>query len=173
MANSGRLPSRIGSAAIALAASAVFGAPLAAAQLVKKHGDWSAYQHEEDGRRLCFLVAQPKDKQPAGARRDLPHFYVSAWPQAGVQAEVSIKMGYPVKSGSDTIVKIDDQTFRLFAEADRGFVGDPAEEAKLIEAMKKGQRMSVAATSERGTATTDTYSLAGIAQGLQALRDCK
>ncbi|MGD9831081.1 MAG: invasion associated locus B family protein [Hyphomicrobiaceae bacterium] len=40
---------------------------------------------------------------------------------------------------------------------------------KLIEAMKKGSRMTVKGVSEQGTGTTVSYSLIGLSQALQEL----
>lgn len=163
------LAPRLATAAVALVLVASLMPDLSnAAQVVARHADWTAYAHDGDGQKLCFVVSEPKDKQPTGAKRDAPHFYVTGWPKAGIKSEVSIKMGYAVKKGSEPVVTVDNQVFRLFASADRLFVADPTEELKLIEAMKKGQRLFVQATSERGTSTMDTYSLAGLTQALQA-----
>ena len=87
----------------------------------------------------------------------------------GVKAEISVKLGYPIKTGSDITVMVGNDTFTLFPKEERAYVADATEELKLIEAMKKGSKLTVQATSERGTATTDTYSLAGLSQALQAL----
>jgi invasion protein IalB len=97
-------------------------------------------------------------------------FYISAWPKDGVKAEVSVKLGFPVKSGSDVKVSIDKDSFKLFPKDERAFVADATQELKLIEAMKKGTRLKVEAKGERGTTTTtDTYSLSGFSQAIQAL----
>lgn len=139
------------------------------ANQVEKHGDWIMYTADAGGSRLCFVTAQPSDAKPEGARRDAIHFYVSAWPKAGVKSEVSIKLGYPVKKGSAPTVSIGPQAFKLFIKDDKAFVADPTAELKLIEAMKKGGKVLVEAVSERGTATSDIYSLSGFDKALQAL----
>lgn len=160
------------SIAVIAVAAAVVALPVknaSGAQVVAKHADWMAYMHDDGQEKLCFAVSQPKDRQPTAVKRDPPHFYVTAWPKSGVKAEISIKMGYPVKKGSEVSISVDQQPFKLFAEADRVFVADPEQEAKLIEALKKGQRLSVQAVSERGTTTLDTYSLAGVTQALQSV----
>ena len=48
-------------------------------------------------------------------------------------------------------------------------MADAADEQKLIEAMKKGSKLVVKATSTRGTQTTDTYSLNGLSQAMDAI----
>lgn len=139
------------------------------ANQIEKHGDWTMYTADAGGSRLCFVTAQPTDTKPDGAKRDPIHFYISAWPKEGVKSEVSIKLGYPVKKGSATTVSIGPQAFKLFIKDDKAFVADPTAELKLIEAMKKGGKVLVEAVSERGTATSDIYSLAGFEKALQAL----
>ncbi len=139
-----------------------------AAQVLARHADWTAFAHDDGTTKLCFAATQPKERQPATARRDPPHFYITSWPKTGTKAEVSIKLGYPVKKGSTVTVSIDTKPYKLFAEADRAFVADVTEEAAIVEALKKGRQLSVQATSERGTVTVDTYSLAGVTQALQA-----
>ena len=156
--------------AAVIALASVLGAlPVGATERVGSFTDWSSFAHEDGGQKLCFVVSEPKTKEPKAVKRDPPHFFVSAWPKAGVRAEVSVKMGYAVKQGSEATVTIGAEAFRLFADADRAFVADPTQELKLLEAMKKGQRMVVKATSERGTATTDSYSLSGLAEALATL----
>lgn len=136
---------------------------------IEKYGDWTMYTADAGGSRLCFVTARPSDTKPDGARRDPIHFYVSAWPKDGVKSEVSIKLGYPVKKGSAPTVSIGPQAFKLFIKDDKAFVADPTAELKLIEAMKKGGKVLVEAVSERGTATSDIYSLSGFDKALQAL----
>ena len=86
-----------------------------------------------------------------------------------MKSEISLKLGYKIKTGSDVVVNIGTATYTLFGKDDRAFVADPTQELKLLDEMKKGSKLQVQATSERGTATTDTYSLAGLSQALKAL----
>jgi invasion protein IalB len=138
-----------------------------------RFGDWS-FNVAEGDHKLCFAATQPKEKEPAAANRAKVLLYISAWPKEGVKSEVSVKLGYPIKPGSDVTITIGNDAFKLFAKDERAFVADPTEELKLIEAMKKGSKLLVQASSERGTATSDTYSLSGLSQALQALAtSCK
>lgn len=152
-----------------LVAAAQSAAMAQAANPIEKHGDWTMYAADAGGSRLCFVTAQPTDTKPDGAKRDAIHFYVSAWPKEGVKSEVSVKLGYPAKKGSAPTVSIGTQAFKLFIKDDKAFVADPTAELKLIEAMKKGGKVLVEAMSERGTATSDIYSLSGFDKALQAL----
>ena len=138
-------------------------------KLVATFNSWSFYAHEEGQTPLCFAVGSPQSVEPAGARRDPAFFYISAWPRDGIRSEVSIKVGYPLRKGSEVTATIGSDIFKLFASDERAYVNDPFDELKLIEAMKKGSTMVVQATSERGTATNDTYTLSGVSRAVQSL----
>jgi hypothetical protein len=158
-------------AAVALAGS------IALAQNVKSIGtfsSWTAFTHGEGGSLLCFATAQPTKQEPAGAKRNPAFVYVSSWPKDGVKAEVSVRVGYPLKGGSEVTLAVGNTSFKLFVHGDRAYVADAGDELKLLEVMRKGSTLTVVGTSERGTTTTDTYSLAGISQALQAVTtNCK
>ena len=159
--------------AILVAGSGTAASQQTAVELAK-HGDWIVHQSAGEGPKVCFVASSPRIKEPAGANRAKIVLYVSAWPKEGVKSEVSVKLGYPIKSGSEVAVAVGSDAFTLFAKEDRAYVSDPTDELKLIEAMKAGQKLIVRATSERGTATSDTYSLIGFGQALQALdKSCK
>lgn len=138
-------------------------------KLVETFNDWTVYAHNNADERVCFAASAPKSSEPAGARRESIFAYVSAWPAEGVRSELSIKIGYPFRKGSQVTVTIGNDSFKLFTHEDRAFIGDQIEELKLLEAMKKGATMIVQGMSERGTATKDTFSLSGISKAVQAL----
>lgn len=140
-----------------------------AANLVKEFRDWNLFSHGQSQQKICFAASQPKEMSPAGANREAVFFYVSAWPKDGVKSEVSVRMGYAIKPGSTVNVIIGGKKFELFAKDDKAFVATPQDELQLIEAMKRGSLMKVAATSAKGTNTTDNYSLMGISAALGAL----
>lgn len=133
------------------------------------YGNWSLNATPDAANKTCFAATSPTTKEPAGANRAPVVLYISAWPKEGVKSEISLKLGYKIKTGSDVVVTIGTATYTLFGKDDRAFVADPTQELKLLDEMKKGSKLQVQATSERGTATTDTYSLAGLSQALKAL----
>jgi hypothetical protein len=138
-------------------------------ELVEKQGAWSLYADSATPKAVCFIAAQPQAVEPLGANRGPIFFYISAWPKDGVKTEPSVKVGYPVKADADMSVTVGTDTFKLFVKGERGFVQDPNEELELVDSLKKGSNAFVKATSARGTATTDTNSLAGLRAALDKL----
>ncbi len=144
----------------------------AAAQGANKlgaYGNWSLNATPDAASKTCFAAASPTQKEPANANRAPVILYVSAWPKEGVKSEISFKLGYRIKGDSDVVVTVGTATYKLFAKDDRAFIADATQELKLLDEMKKGAKLQIQATSERGTATTDTYSLAGLSQALKAM----
>jgi hypothetical protein len=141
--------------------------------LLEKFKDWSAYAAAGTPK-VCFAVAKPKDSNPKkGIKRDPAYFYISRWPADNVVNEVSVKMGYPFGPGAKVTVTVGAAKFELFTKNEGAFVEKPEMETKLVEAMKTGSSMKVEGKSQRGTATSDTYSLDGLNDALdRAAKEC-
>ena len=139
------------------------------AKFLQKFKDWSTFMHDGPDGRLCFAVSQPKDFEPKSVQRGDVYFYVSSWPKDGVANEVSVKIGYEFAKDTTTVITIGSSTFQLFNNGDKAFVESPATERQLVDAMRRGSRMTIKGTSSRGTTTTDTYSLSGITAALRSV----
>jgi hypothetical protein len=163
--------------------------------LVASFGDWGVYQTQAGKGRVCYTLAQPKDRAPANLTRDPAYAFISDRPSEGVRNEVSFIMGFDVaiptedaKSDDKTdktkaktaksavkeaTATVNDQSFELLAKATNLWVKNAAKEGQLIDEMRKGAKLEVRATSKKGNMTTDTYSLAGFSQALErVLKDC-
>jgi hypothetical protein len=159
----------------ALAAAIAFG--VAATQAVTAQGTkvvntfsaWTKYAHEGEPGDICFITSQPRETKPADVERDRAYFYVSSWSKDGIRNQVSVLLGYPLDDQSEITIRIGTRTFKLFAKGDKGFVGDATDELQLLDAMKRGNFMTVTARTQDGTETTDTYSLIGVTAAINAL----
>lgn len=140
-----------------------------ATRTVRKTGDWTVYEHQAGAGRICFASTPAKSSWPKGGERGLVHLFISSWPRDGVKGEISVKLGYVAKKGAPVTVRVGDVAFSLFTAGDRAFVQDATLELKLIEALRKGQSLTVEATSETAAQTIDTFSLQGVTQALQAV----
>ena len=150
-------------------------APAAAAtgKFVARFEDWAAYVGESGANKVCFAISQPKDTKPAGVRRGPIYFYISHWPGDKARGEISIKIGYPLRTTVAPEVTIGKDKFKLFGKDEGAFVESTDSEKRIIEAMKGGAEMIVQGRSKRGTLTTDRYSLNGIKAALDRIaKDC-
>ena len=75
--------------------------PAAKPALVATYGDWSVFQSQAGKGRICYALAQPKDRAPAGLKRDPGYAFISERPAEGVRNEVSFIMGFEVALPGD------------------------------------------------------------------------
>ena len=88
--------------------------------------------------------------------------------------EVSVIVGYPQKPGHDAGAAIGSANYVMYTANDGAWVKNAAEEAQMVDAMRKGSDLVVKSESGRGTKTTDTYTLKGLAQALDKVAaECK
>jgi invasion protein IalB len=150
--------------------------PTDQAVLLGQFGDWGAYRATPGGKKICFALSKPTSAttEPAGRNRDPAYAFVSTRPSEKVKNEVSVIVGYPQKPGHDATAAIGSATYTMYTQNDGAWVKNAAEEAQMVETMRKGADLVVKSESARGTKTTDTYSLKGIAQALDKVaEECK
>jgi hypothetical protein len=155
-----------------LAAGAVLISSPALAQgtkLVKTFNAWTLYEHSGDPGDICFITSQPRETKPANVERDRAYFYVSSWTKDGIRNQISVLLGYDLEDQASITVTVGSRQFQLFAKDDKGFVGDATSELQLIDAMKRGNFMTVTAKTKDGTETTDTYSLIGATAAVNSM----
>lgn len=133
--------------------------------------DWNAYTVKEKDGKACYIASQPKDSKPKEAKRDPIWLLVTHRPYRKIENEVSVYVGYPFKDGSNARVEIDGQAFELFTKDDTAWSNTPADDAKLVDAMRKGSKLQVKGVSSRGTETVDQFSLAGFTAAMKAIGD--
>ena len=150
--------------------------PTDQAVLLGQFGEWGAYKATPGGQKICFALSKPTSATtvPTGRSRDAAYAFVSTRPAEKVKNEVSVIVGYPQKPGQDAAAAIGSATYAMYTQNDGAWVKNAAEEAQMVETMRKGADLVVKSESARGTKTTDTYSLKGIAQALDKVaEECK
>jgi hypothetical protein len=144
--------------------------------LLGQFGDWGAYTANNNGRTVCYALAKPTSQatQPANKPRDPAYIFVSTRPAENVRNEISIVIGYPFKPGSEAAVDIGSNKYAMYTQADGAWIKNAAEEARMVDAMRKGADMIVAGESGKGTKSTDRYTLKGLGQALDRVaQECK
>jgi invasion protein IalB len=141
-------------------------------QLVSQYGEWGAYVASPKGR-ICYVLAEPKSRKPK-LNRDPGYIFITTRPAENVRNELSVVAGFPLKEGADATLSVGGMDFPLYTKGDSAWLKNAAEEAKLIEALRKQRDLTVKTTSTRGNVTTDHYSLSGISQALDRIaQECK
>ncbi len=136
------------------------------------YGEWGVFVAQGENAKTCYALATPKDRAPRGLKRDPAYVFIANRPAENVREEVSIIMGFPMKEGGGR-AEIAGSGFALIAKGANAWIKNQAEEAKFVDAMKKGAKLIVKAPSLRGHVTTDSYSLTGLAQALERVaKEC-
>ena len=144
--------------------------------LLGQFGDWGAYTASSGGKQICYALAKPSSQatQPPNRPRDPAYIFVSTRPSENVKNEISIVIGYPFKPGQDANVDIGSAKYALLTQNDGAWVKNPAEEARMVDTMRRGADLIVSGESGKGTKSTDRYNLRGLAQALDRVaQECK
>ncbi len=169
--------------------------------LVGSFGDWNVFVGQAGKGRICYVLAQPKSREPAG-KREAGYAFISDRPGEGVRNEVSFIMGFEVAGGAAAdpkgdaktdpkakakaakpeakgkpaaapVATVGDESFDLLPKGANLWVKNAARESALINQMKAGVTLEVKASAARGGGTTDTYSLTGFSQAMDRLtKEC-
>jgi hypothetical protein len=129
---------------------------------------WGAYTASPGGKKICFALAKPSKSEttPPNRPRDPAFLFVSTRPAEKVKDEVSLIIGYGFKPNTDATLELAGTSYAMYTQADGAWIKNAAEEAKLVDAMRKGGDVTIKGTSARGTGTLDVFSLKGLAQAL-------
>ncbi|MBR0773759.1 Invasion associated locus B family protein [Bradyrhizobium diazoefficiens] len=144
--------------------------------LIGQFGTWGAYSAAPNGKKVCFALAKPSSSKtnPPNRPRDPAYAFVSTRPAEKVNNEVSVMIGYALKPGSESTVEVGGAAFAMYTQGDGLWIKNAAEEERMVEAMRKSADLVVKGISAKGTETTDTFSLKGLAQALDRIaQDCK
>jgi hypothetical protein len=144
--------------------------------LIGQFGTWGAYTATPNGKKVCFALAKPSSSKtnPPNRPRDPAYAFVSTRPAEKVTNEVSVMIGYTLKPGSESTLEVGGASYAMYTQGDGLWIKNAAEEERMVDAMRKAADVTVKGVSAKGTETTDTFSLKGLAQALDKLaQDCR
>jgi hypothetical protein len=144
--------------------------------LLGQYGEWGAYTASPGGKKVCFAIAKPiaMETIPPNRPRNPVYVFVSSRPADKVANEVSIIIGYPFKPATEASAQIGGTSFALYTQQDGAWIKNATQEAQMVDAMRQGQTVVVKGVSAKGTQSSDTFSLKGLAQALDRTgQECK
>jgi hypothetical protein len=158
---------------LALVAGTLWAAPAFADDPVSlgAFDDWEAFTYQANGAPVCYVFSTPKktESDKKIAKRDPVYFLVTDFSGRKIKGQVSTIIGYPFKESSIVDVKVDDLAFQLYSSGDTAWAASNDIEAQIVKALKTGKALTVTGTSWKGTQTTDSYSLTGVAKALEKI----
>jgi invasion protein IalB len=172
---------RLTALAAALVTTGLTATALAASppKSIGSFGDWSAWEIADGKNKICYIATKPKSTDDKGLKRTTVQIQVSNRTADKVKNEVGVYVGYAIRPNTKVTATVDTEAFELLPSTQKGYretawIHEAARERQFVEAMMKGSALKVSATPEKGSATTDSYSLSGVTAALKAIADrCK
>ncbi len=160
--------------AVLLATSLVALAAAAQDKTLGTFKAWTAMRYAESGKPACMIWSQPENSEGKYTKRGEVFVFVTHGPTDRRFDRVSFETGYTFKKGSKVEVAIKDERFTLHTDGSTAWNLDQDDDARMVEAMRRGKAMVVEGRSSRGTLTRDTYSLFGFTAAHNAInKACK
>ena len=145
------------------------------AEEVKKmgtHKDWETYIIKNDNGKVCFAQSKPVLQAPKSDSREA-RLFITFRPDDKISNEISVTAGYDFNS-KNSITAISGKNKYKFdlVQAEFAWMSDPENkfERRMIKTMKKGSRIMVKGYNQKGSQTTDHYSLLGFTKAYNATK---
>jgi len=135
-----------------------------------KFKDWESFVLLNEGVKVCFAQSIPVIKAPKKFKRDDSRLFVSFIPSEDVKNEISVTNGYEFKLKAPVVAKSGKKSYDLFSKGRFAWVVDSKDDIKLISTMRKASRLMIIGNSEKGTQTTDHYSMMGFTKAYNAAK---
>jgi invasion protein IalB len=146
----------------------------AQAMLLETAGKWQAFSSQQGRSKVCYALSKAEARVPANLKDIEGLLFVSSRPTEGVRNEISFVMNFDLKEDVEHQAIIGSERFALVAKGQNMWLKNPAEEPRMLDALRKGSGLEVKGTSKRGNPTSDKYSLAGMNQTVKRAEDaCK
>ena len=124
---------------------------------------WTAWKGIDANGEMCYISSQPRETAPEGVTRSPIHFLVIHRKGLGTKNEVQTLIGYPFNTtNANASATIDGKAYPMVTEGEAAWLASAGDETGFVAGLKAGSRLVVRGTSQRGTETTDTYSLSGV-----------
>ena len=135
-----------------------------------KFKDWQSFVLVKEGVKTCFAQSIPVVKAPKKFKRDSSRLFISFRPAENIKDEISVTNGYEFKLKAPVSAKSGKKKYDLFSKGRFAWVVDNKDEVKLISTMKKASRLMIIGNSEKGTETTDHYSMMGFTKAYNSAK---
>ena len=144
------------------------------ATLLQSYGDWGVYTTPAGRAKVCYALSQPKSRTPSSLK-DVPgYMFVATRPAEKVRNEISLIMNFDLKENAEHEAVLGRDQFTLVAKGKNLWVKNPAEERRVVEAMKRASDLTVKGVSAKNNATADKYSLKGFGDALERVqKECR
>ncbi|MBI1275885.1 hypothetical protein GC177_07930 [bacterium] len=144
-----------------------------AQQFDKAFKDWNVFSIDQGGQKTCYIASAPTKKDGSAKNRDEPYLLVTS--RGANSDEVSLSSGYPYKEKSEVEVKVDkNHVVKFFTKDNLAWTYTEDADKEVVRQMRKGSKLLVTGTSQKGTKSSDTYSMSGFGAAYDRMKElCK
>ena len=141
---------------------------LADTQKLGAFQSWSAFSNKDSGALVCYASSKPVKSEGTVKKRNPVLAEVTDRPEEHRNGVIDILAGYTMDKAKPVTLEIGKQSFKLFAHGDAAFAQND-DDARIVAAMRGGETMLFTASSSKGVATRDSFSLAGLPDALREI----
>lgn len=135
----------------------------------KTFGDWNVYTIKSDNEKICYISSFAVKESGNYQKRSKP--YVLVVNISKNVDELQVTSGYPYQRGSEVELTYGKEKTLLITKHEIAWAKDRATDAKLVDMMKKGDKINVRGVSAKGTFSLDTYSLKGFGNAYKRMKE--
>ncbi len=139
------------------------GSPAAARTSLGTFDGWGAFRDDQPQR--CYAIAEA-ERGAGGKYR--PFASVATWPQAGVRAQVHIRLSREVPGGSTVTLIVNDRRFTLVAGGADAWAPDAGSDGAIVASLRGARNFVIEARTTTGGGFTESYALKGAATAIDA-----
>jgi len=137
--------------------------PSQAQEFKGSYKDWGLFVTKEGKNNVCYITSNPSKK--AANIKGRGDVYMLVTYRGSGTAEVSVNSGYNYKEGTEVDFIINGKSSYNFFTSSKtpqmAWARDEKMDGAAINSMKKGDKVEIKGVSEKGTRSTDIYSLKG------------
>ncbi len=137
---------------------------------IGKFGPWIAYKYKDKKSDVCYLTNAPEKSEGKYKARDKVYLMISVRGDMKKMGEFSHVAGYTFGNDEKAKVTIGNKNFTLFTSQDTAWAFSDSDDTQLLEKMLKETTMKIEGKSQKGTETTDIYSLKELDKALKKIR---
>lgn len=140
-------------------------------EILGTYDAWTAYVFQDADGKVCYIASEPTKSQGKYKIRDDVFLFVTHRMADKTFDVVNVMAGYTYRKGSKPTFTVDKQKpVSLVSHTDTAWTKDSKTDKLLVNQMRKGNAAVLKGTSQRGTLTTDTFSLKGFSKAYRAIQ---
>ncbi len=139
------------------------------------HDAWQVRTSSRDAKKAFYMTSLPESQSGNFKKRGQTFISITSRPDQKSFNVFSLTAGYDYKEESSVKISVftEDKKklkdFELFTQNNMAWAADDKMDQELVQAMKQGEILVVEGISQKGTISTDTYSLKGFTSAYKEL----